>query len=147
MFPTTHPHAPFLVDKYLSNRSIIAAGKLLKEKKREKKAKTRELKWKSMECKILLKREGEGETFILNCFYPRESVVIEMFITRVIRDFLFCFFFFLKSISRELDELLGRFYLASCLVRASKSPKRSRLELVKRRPTFKRKINEMNVYW
>lgn len=54
----------------------------------------------------------------------------------LIRDF---FFFFLKSISRELDELLGRFYLASCLVRASKSPKRSRLELVNGAPLLKGK--------
>lgn len=53
----------------------------------------------------------------------------------LIRDF----FFFLKSISRELDELLGRFYLASCLVRASKSPKRSRLELVNGAPLLKGK--------
>lgn len=95
---------------------------------------------------IVEKGGGGGDFYIKLLLSPR-IVVIEMFITRVIRDFLFCFFFFLKSISRELDELLGRFYLASCLVRASKSPKRSRLELVKRRPTFKRKINEMNVYW
>lgn len=45
----------------------------------------------------------------------------------------------MKSISRELDELLGRFYLASCLVRASKSPKRSRLELVNGAPLLKGK--------
>lgn len=35
--------------------------------------------------------------------------------------------------------LLGRFYLASCLVRASKSPKRSRLELVNGAPLLKGK--------
>lgn len=41
--------------------------------------------------------------------------------------------------------LLGRFYLASCLVRASKSPKRSRLELVNGAPLLKSmKINETN---
>lgn len=76
---------------------------------------------------IVEKRRGRG--FLLNCFY---GVVIEMFIARVIRDF----FFFLKSISKELDELLGRFYLASCLVRASKSP---RLELVNGAPLLKGK--------
>lgn len=35
--------------------------------------------------------------------------------------------------------LLGRFYLASCLMRASKSPKRSRLELVNGAPLLKGK--------
>lgn len=58
-----------------------------------------------------------------------------MFIARVIRDF----FFFLNQYRGNLMNLLGRFYLASCLVRASKSPKRSRLELVNGAPLLKGK--------
>lgn len=61
MFPTTHPHAPFLVDKYLSNRSIIAAGKLLKEKKKEKKKQKHvNLNEKVWNAKYCQKGRGRG---------------------------------------------------------------------------------------